>query len=517
MTGHLFIINGDLTKLACDAILIPTDAAFHITVSWKKLLRGKTIPRSWNNADVVQLDSSAKEPHIWLGNAGQVGDDSDFTVFAPIINEFVEQATAALQRRRDDDRIYAWPKYRLAVNVIGSGHGGARNRKGELVHGLLLALDRIARNHDVDMILVAFGDKQYAACQRARRQVISTRPLAETWLFNEQANPNLRSCARRLAEAAIDSQLVLFIGAGVSAGAGLPTWADLLRKVALNSGVEPGIVNLLRDKDYRDQATLLERWLGKGVSGLKKKVASELGTAQKYSLLHGLLASLPSREAVTTNFDQLFEAAATTGDRELAVLPTNPSNTEGRWLLKLHGSVNDHDHLILTRSDFLSMPRQYGALLGLVQGLLLMRHMLFVGYSLQDEDFHELMYEVRAARGDVEIGSSNATVLTLADDPLERQLWENDLAIVPMVAGPAEDVDKSVAARQLEIFLDLVGYLSTTSASFFLDPTYSSLSEDERPLRSSLIDLAAATREAQPGTVGYIIRRFLRQLGDASP
>jgi hypothetical protein len=517
VTGHLFIINGDLTKIACDAILIPTDAAFHITASWRKLLRGKTIPKSWDNANVVQLDSSAKEPHIWLGNAGQIGGDSDFTVFEPIINEFVEKSIAALRRRRDDDRIYTWPKCRLAVNVIGSGHGGGRNKKGELVHGLLLALDRIARNHDVDMILVAFGDKQYAACQRARRQVISARPLSETWLFNEQSNPHLQSCAQRLADAAIDSQLVLFIGAGVSAGAGLPTWADLLRKVALDGGVEPAIVELLKDKDYRDQATLLERWLGTGISGLKKKkVASELGTAQKYSLLHGLLASLPSEEAVTTNFDQLFESAATTGDRELAVLPTDPSNTDGRWLLKLHGSVNDHDHLILTRSDFLSMPRQYGALLGLVQGLLLMRHMLFVGYSLQDEDFHELMYEVRAARGDVAIGSSNATVLTLADDPLERQLWEDDLAIVPMVASPAEDVDKSVAARQLEIFLDLVGYLSTTSASFFLDATYASLSEDERPLRNCLIDLAAATREAQPGTVGYIVKRFLGQLGDAS-
>lgn len=98
------------------------------------------------------------------------------------------------------------------------------------------------------------------------------------------------------------------------------------------------------------------------------------------------------------------------------------------------------------------MPRQYGALIGLVQGLLLMRHMLFVGYSLRDEDFHELMYEVRAARGDAAAGASNATVLTLSDDGLERQLWEDDLAIVPMVARPDEEVDKSKAARQLEIF-----------------------------------------------------------------
>src|SRR5207302_7615765 len=45
------------------------------------------------------------------------------------------------------------------------------------------------------------------------------------------------------------------------------------------------------------------------------------------------------------------------------------------------------EDIVLTRSDYLAMPRQYGALIGLVQGMLMMRHMMFVGYSLQDEDF----------------------------------------------------------------------------------------------------------------------------------
>ncbi|OBG23521.1 hypothetical protein A5765_18780 [Mycolicibacterium celeriflavum] len=516
MTGHLFVVNGDLTKIACDAVLIPTDGIFHITRSWKQFLAGRAIPKSWNDAAVIQLDSSPTEPHVWLGNAGQVGDDSDFTAFEPIIKAFIEKAVPALQKRRDSDRIYDWPKLRLAVNVIGIGHGGASNRKGELVYGLMLALDRMAKEHDVDIVLVAYGDKHYAACQRARRQVVSSRPLSEVWRFDERANPHLESCANRLAQAAIDSQLVLFIGAGVSIGAGLPSWGELLERVAQRGGIDADVIKLLRHKDYRDQATLLERWLGSDI-GLKKRVAIELTKAQRYSLQHGLLASLPSKEAVTTNFDRLFETAAEAGGRELAVLPANPLDAEGRWLLKLHGSVDAPDNLVLTRSDFLNMPRQYGALLGLVQGLLLMRHMVFVGYSLQDEDFHELMYEVRAARGDTATGSSNATVLTLSDDGLERQLWEDDLAIVPMIAGPVADEDKSIAARQLEIFLDLVGYLSTTSASFFLDTTYSSLSKDEGALRDSLIALAEMTRRDPPGSVGFIVSRFLQQLGDSSP
>ena len=100
-----------------------------------------------------------------------------------------------------------------------------------------------------------------------------------------------------------------------------------------------------------------------------------------------MLASLPSNEAVTTNFDGLFESARTTDGRRLAILPENAVDAEGRWLLKLHGTVTRPDEMVLTRSDYLDMPRRYGALMGLVQGLLMMRHMMFVGYSLRDEDF----------------------------------------------------------------------------------------------------------------------------------
>jgi len=130
---------------------------------------------------------------------------------------------------------------------------------------------------------------------------------------------------------------------------------------------------------------------------------------------------------VTTNFDTLFEVAAQTGNRKLAVLPNDPRDSGGRWLLKMHGSVDDPQRIVMTRSDFLDMPRQYGALLGLVQGLLLMRHMMFVGYSLKDEDFQELISEVRAARGGT---TGRGTVLTLFRDELDEELWSHDMEVM---------------------------------------------------------------------------------------
>ncbi len=512
MTGHLFIVNGDLTKIACDALLIPTDPDFNIETPWIDLLARRTMPTRWGTSKLEPLDRSGKEPQIWLGNVGLPGKNWGFNAFKPTVTRFVEKASEVARKVGDKERIYPWPKPRLAVNVIGSGYGGGFGKKGELVRGLIQTLQELAEKHDVDIVLVTFGEKPYAAAQRVRREVAGDANLAKTWRFGKHASENLLHEGKRLADAAIDSQLVLFIGAGVSAGAGVPMWQALLSDLAKDAEMPAELIKLLADRDARDQATVIERRLRIRGSTLRDEIVSKLGPLKHYSLQHGLLASLSSREAITTNFDTLFETAARIEQRQLAVLPADPSRTGGRWLLKLHGSIDAPEKIVLTRSEYLEMPKRYGALIGLVQGLLLMRHMMFVGYSLQDEDFHELIHEVRSARGD-DTGPARGTVLTLFDDGLERDLWEDDLHIVPMTTLSPTPKKVPEAARELEIFLDLVGFLSATSAAFFLDPTYEALSTDEAPLRQALADLIALTRGSSRHTIGHKVRHLLKELG----
>jgi hypothetical protein len=516
--GHLFIVNGDLTKIACDALLIPTDGVVNITASWRGFLRNKTYPDRFQTRVMRALPALSREPHVWLGNLGQSSYPWTLDVFEDTVREFVEKAIAELALAHDEDRIYRWPKFRLAVNVIGSGYGGAAAMKGELLSRLIDVLDTLAVQHHADIVLVAYGEKAYAAAQRARRKVVQLDNLGAHWRFHQQSTSDLVGRAEQLADAAITSNLVLFVGAGVSAGAGAPTWNNLLAEIARVAGFGPESLALLAKKDPRDQATLIERRLLKAGRDLRVEVAEHLRRSTRYSLQHGLLTSLPSSEAVTTNFDNLFEQAARTANRPLAVLPADPRAANGQWLLKLHGSVEHPEHIVLTRADYLDMPRQYGALIGLVQGMFLMRHMMFIGYSLQDEDFQELIHEVRKARGERnDLG--RGTVLTLFEDELEREIWAEDLDVLPMIAGTATTVSIEEAARELEVFLDLVGFLSTTSAAFFLDSTYSYLSNDEALLRDSLIKLAQETSGARTGTVAYLVKRFLEDLGsnDATP
>jgi len=128
---------------------------------------------------------------------------------------------------------------------------------------------------------------------------------------------------------------------------------------------------------------------------------------------------------------------------------------------------------------------------------------------MRDEDFHELVYEVRHALGQQSRATPIGTVLTLETDPLTNELWTTDLQIIPMTVGEKKMAPEA-RSRQLEIFLDLVGYLATTSAAFFLDRTYDAVSEDEEDLRSDLARLFWTVQDADDDSVKKKVLRFLR-------
>jgi hypothetical protein len=85
---------------------------------------------------------------------------------------------------------------------------------------------------------------------------------------------NLVRSAKSLATNAIDSHLVLFLGAGVSAGAGLPNWRELLRTIAETVKFPPQ--DRFDDLDCRDQATIIKSQFELQKQSLGKAVTEQL-------------------------------------------------------------------------------------------------------------------------------------------------------------------------------------------------------------------------------------------------
>lgn len=171
MTGHLYIVDGDITKLSCDAWMLPTDNRFKITDSFAAAAglneAGFLQQPVWKEGESFrQLNRRRNrgEPQIWLGKIGG-SEDTPAGKFAQLADEFIGTAAAAVESTARGGR--QLPLF--AVNLVGSGHGGGARRKGELCRALVPTLGDAAVKNGVDVALVTWGRAAYSAAQRIRR------------------------------------------------------------------------------------------------------------------------------------------------------------------------------------------------------------------------------------------------------------------------------------------------------------------------------------------------------------
>jgi uncharacterized protein (DUF4415 family) len=244
--------------------------------------------------------------------------------------------------------------------------------------------------------------------------------------------------------------------------------------------------------------------------------------AQRHGIGHALLASLPVTRMVTTNFDPCMELAlqgALGIDDQFRVLIRQVADSSKPWLLKLNGDIGDPDSIVLTTEDFRQHALESEALHGVVQGLLLTSHLLFVGFSFADKSFLELAESVtrvlRKARGTFPNDRTN-TAIALTPDDLQHVSYD-DLDILKMSNNVA---DIRGAARLLEIFLDRLCWKANSvhdrAAEYLLDDRYlSSLTAEDKELRDVLLrleaDISPGVKSKSPGW--QRIEAVLRDLG----
>jgi hypothetical protein len=542
MPGHVFILRGDIRLLACDAWLIPCDSrarpsranflpeAVGLDQPWPeptpefrdlrtRVLRG----RHWD----------ADDRQAWLVNVGYESrsgqDEEEF--YRQSVGEALRAVLASLGAGHTPRNRREVPL--LALPLLGGGLGMPMVKLGRTLRTLLeITHDELRRAPGrVDVVLVTLGAKADAAAQHQRRQF-----AAAAW--SELAQQD-REQAEGLARQAEAGSLALFMGAGTGVGCGLPSWNQLLRELAEQAGVAGTLQASLLDqrRDVRDQASYIQERLG-GPVHLQTRVVDLIGaSSRRHSLAHALLACLPVREAITTNYDRCFEAAWEWAEAEPvpqshgvlagqrpSIIPHAIRADARRWLLKLHGCVTRPDSIVLTRESYIRYNHQYAALEGILQATLLTRHMLFVGFSLRDDNFIRILDAVRRVVRPADATASHrpfGSALMMGKDDVTQGLYRGDLhwlALSEKDELAMNAADFQGPGRKLELFLDYL-LCRTGAVSYLLDDDFEAiLDEREQRLRDALrplLDLARTDASQTP--VWRRVRNLLAELGHTPP
>lgn len=484
--GHVFVIKGDTRHFACDAYMWASDRALRPDGGWMNAgpdveARLEASVRADYQAErrftlpVELRDPASSEPRLILTAVPFTGvRDPDDIV--PRVREFFEIASVDAKRRRSMGSGSAGVPL-LAVPLFGVGGGGGAPVRGEIFKALYAESILAAARYGVDVAIVLRDPRDYDLAQSIRRA------HHDPWPALDAAQVK---AAQRLGAEALAQRIVPFMGSGISVSAGAPTWRALIEELAQRAGLDVSTAaDLAKNHDLLDQALYLRRTFDQKFpsdpDAFTRSVISAVDVP-RYGLAPALLAALDSEQAVTLNYDRLFEMAAMDARTPRRVIPGKEMEPE-RWLLKLHGTVTDPGSIVLTRDDYLSFTSDRTALSSLVKATLMTRRLLFVGFGVNDPHFHEIVHDVRRSLPDR--SEPFGTVLTLTDSPTTRRLWEGELDFI-VLASP----------RTHDIFLDALLAHSASTHSYLMASGYAAaLPPADQALREALLRLLSSLPE----------------------
>ena len=195
-----------------------------------------------------------------------------------------------------------------------------------------------------------------------------------------------------------NGNVILFVGAGVSATLGLPNWSQLISHISSELGYDDRIFKL-----YGDSLALAEFYeINKGHIG---ELRSWMDTKWnidpekiKESAIYEAIVKLNFPKIYTTNYDHCLETAFTAWNKKYKRIVSvddfvNSNNAETQ-IIKFHGDTISDRSIVLTESSYFDRLAFDSPLDIKLRADMLGKSILFIGYSLSDINIRLLIYKL---------------------------------------------------------------------------------------------------------------------------
>lgn len=190
---------------------------------------------------------------------------------------------------------------------------------------------------------------------------------------------------QRILNASQNNALTFFVGAGVSALSGAPTWKGLIH--AISDKIGRARKDNYSSDEYLQIPQMFYYSLGENKEEYYKFVKEQLySSCLLPNTIHREMLNLNPVSFITTNYDTLLEDAAVQYCQSFKVVSRDedvPNIFGDRFILKLHGDFK-HNNFVLKEEDYLNYSESFKLIETLVKSIFSTNTVVFIGYSLND-------------------------------------------------------------------------------------------------------------------------------------
>ncbi|MDD2502752.1 MAG: SIR2 family protein [Clostridia bacterium] len=199
---------------------------------------------------------------------------------------------------------------------------------------------------------------------------------------------------REYIKAIRDGNAAVFAGAGLSRPSGFVVWKELLRPLAEDIGL-----NIDDEYDLTTVAQYVRNQAGNRAV-INSSILEAYSKNVKANENVAILTRLPIYTYWTTNYDHLIEEGLRDANRnsDVKIEYKQLSSTKrdrDAVVYKMHGDVDHAADAVLTKDDYVQYDRNYPFFRNVLQGDLISKTFLFIGFSFEDPNLDSILVQIR--------------------------------------------------------------------------------------------------------------------------